>query len=50
MTKIRVGFLYRRNPEVIYWDNGKAKTIDNVPDGNGVANAYEGGSRLDLHP
>jgi hypothetical protein len=36
-----------RHPEVIRWDNREARIIEDAPDGDGVADAYEGGSRLD---
>jgi hypothetical protein len=35
------------HPEVIRWDNGEAEIIEDTPDGDGVADAYEGGSFLD---
>ena len=36
-----------RHPEVIRWDDGEARIIEDMPDGNGLTDAYEGGSRLD---
>jgi hypothetical protein len=36
-----------RHPEVIRWDDGEARIIEDMPDANGVADACEGGSRLD---
>jgi hypothetical protein len=36
-----------RHIEVIRWDDGKAGIIEDTPNDNGVADAYEGGSRLD---
>jgi hypothetical protein len=36
-----------RHPEVIRWDDGEAGIVEDVPDGDGVADACEGGSRLD---
>jgi hypothetical protein len=35
------------HPEVIRWDDGEARIIEDTPDGDGVADACEGGSRLD---
>jgi hypothetical protein len=37
-----------RHPEVIRWDDGEARIIEDVPDGDGVVDACKGGSRLDL--
>jgi hypothetical protein len=34
-------------PEVIRWDNGEAEIVEDTPDGDGVADAYKGGSHLD---
>jgi hypothetical protein len=39
--------LSSRNPEVIPQDDGEAGIIEDTPDSDGVADAYEGGSRLD---
>jgi hypothetical protein len=36
-----------RHLEVILWDNGEAGIVEDAPDGDGVADACEGGSRLD---
>jgi hypothetical protein len=36
-----------RHPEVIRWDDGEAGIVEDAPDGDGVADAYKGGSRLD---
>jgi hypothetical protein len=36
-----------RHPEVIRWDDGEARIIEDAPDGDGVTDACEGGSRLD---
>jgi hypothetical protein len=36
-----------RHPEVIRWDDGEAGIIEDTSDGDGVADACEGGSRLD---
>jgi hypothetical protein len=36
------------DPEVILRDDGEARIIEDTPDGNGVTDACEGGSRLDL--
>jgi hypothetical protein len=36
-----------RHPEVIRWDDGEARIIEDMPDGEGVTDACEGGSRLD---
>jgi hypothetical protein len=36
-----------RHPEVIRWDDGEAGIVEDMPDGDGVADACEGGSRLD---
>jgi hypothetical protein len=41
------GVFSSRHPEVIRWDDGEAKIVEDAPDGDGVADAYEGGSRLD---
>jgi hypothetical protein len=38
-----------RHPEVIRWDDGEAGIVEDTPDGDGIADACEGGSRLDLH-
>jgi hypothetical protein len=36
-----------RHPEVIHWDDREAGIVEDTPDGDGVADACEGGSRLD---
>jgi hypothetical protein len=36
-----------RHPEVIRWDDGEAGITEDTPDGDGVADTSEGGSRLD---
>jgi hypothetical protein len=36
-----------RHPEVIRWDDGEARIVEDTPDGDGVGDANEGGSRLD---
>jgi hypothetical protein len=36
-----------RHPEVIRWDDREAGIIEDAPDEDGVADACEGGSRLD---
>jgi hypothetical protein len=36
-----------RHLEVIHWDDGEAGIIEDTPDSDGVADACEGGSRLD---
>jgi hypothetical protein len=36
-----------RHPEVIRWDDGEARIVEDAPNGDGVADAYEGESRLD---
>jgi hypothetical protein len=36
-----------RHPDVIRWDDGEAGIVKDTPDGDGIADAYEGGSRLD---
>jgi hypothetical protein len=41
------GVFSSRHPEVIRWDDGEAGIIEDAPDGDGVANACEGGSHLD---
>jgi hypothetical protein len=35
-----------RHPEVIHWDNGEARIVEDMPDGDGVTDACEGGSAL----
>jgi hypothetical protein len=35
------------HPEVVRWDDGEAKIIEDTPDGDGVADANKGGSCLD---
>jgi hypothetical protein len=42
------GVFSSRIPEVIRWDDGEAGIVEDTPDGDGVADACEGGSRLDL--
>jgi hypothetical protein len=41
------GVFSSRYPDVIRWDDGEARIIEDVPDGDGVADACEGASRLD---
>jgi hypothetical protein len=41
--------LSSRHLEVIRWDDGEAGITEDTPDGDGVADASEGGSRLDPH-
>jgi hypothetical protein len=36
-----------RHLEFIRWDDGEARIIVDTPDGDGVADTCEGGSRLD---
>jgi hypothetical protein len=36
-----------RHPEVICWDDGEAGIVEDTPNGDGVADACVGGSRLD---
>jgi hypothetical protein len=36
-----------RHLEVICWDDGEARIVEDMPDGDGVADACEGGSHLD---
>jgi hypothetical protein len=36
-----------RHPEVIRWDDGEARIVEDTPDGDGVADACEGGFLLD---
>jgi hypothetical protein len=36
-----------QHPEVIRWDDGEARIVEDAPDGDGVADACKGGSRLD---
>jgi hypothetical protein len=36
-----------RHPKVIRWDNGEARIIEDMPDGDGVIDACESGSLLD---
>jgi hypothetical protein len=36
-----------RHPKVIRWDDGEARIVEDAPDGDGVADACKGGSRLD---
>jgi hypothetical protein len=36
-----------RHLEVIRWDDGEAGIIEDAPDGDGVADAWVGRSRLD---
>jgi hypothetical protein len=36
-----------RYPEVIYWDDGEARIVEDTPDGDSVADACKGRSRLD---
>jgi hypothetical protein len=38
-----------QHPEVICWDDGEDGIVEDAPDGDGVADACEGGSRLDPH-
>jgi hypothetical protein len=33
--------------EIIRWDDGEAGIVEDTPDGDGVTDACEGGSRLD---
>jgi hypothetical protein len=35
------------HPEVIRWDDGEARIVEDVPDGDGVVDACKGRSRLD---
>jgi hypothetical protein len=41
------GVFSSRHPEVIRWDDGEAGIVEDAPDGDGVADACKGGSRLD---
>jgi hypothetical protein len=41
------GVFSRWHPEVIRWDDGEAGIVEDAPDGDGVADACEGRSRLD---
>jgi hypothetical protein len=41
------GVFSSRHLEVIRWDDGEARIVEDVPDGDSVADAYKGGSRLD---
>jgi hypothetical protein len=41
------GVFSSQHLEVIRWDNGEAGIIEDAPDGDGVADACKGGSRLD---
>jgi hypothetical protein len=41
---------FSRHPEVIRWDDEEAGIVEDTPDGDGVADACEGGSRLDPRP
>jgi hypothetical protein len=41
------GVFSSRHPEVIRWYDGEAGIIEDAPDGDGVADACKGGSRLD---
>jgi hypothetical protein len=36
-----------RNPEVILWDDGEARIVEDAPDGDGIADACKSESRLD---
>jgi hypothetical protein len=36
-----------RHPEVISWDDGEARIVEDTPEGDGVSDACEGRSRLD---
>jgi hypothetical protein len=36
-----------QHPEVVHWDDGEARIIEDASDGDGVANACKGGSFLD---
>jgi hypothetical protein len=41
------GVFSSRHPEVIRWEDGEAGIIEDTPDGDGVADACKGESRLD---
>jgi hypothetical protein len=41
------GVFSSRHPEVIRWDDGDPIIVEDAPDGDSVADAYKGGSRLD---
>jgi hypothetical protein len=41
------GVFSSRQLEVIRWDDGEARIVEDAHNGDGVADACEGGSRLD---
>jgi hypothetical protein len=46
-TKNQAGFFSSQHTKFIRWDNGEVGIIEDTRDGDGFADACEGGSRLD---